>query len=259
MSTRSHACCGFTLLELLVVVAVIALLLAILLPALAAATEAARSVVCGANLNQLGQGSYSYSEANDERLPWYSKHRPPGEEWWVTQVARSIEEFEPQIYSCPSDPVPNYFDVYQYEGVAYMGDRGRPEDIPRRTTSPLTKIQMKVSYRGFCDEGPQKDSIILYTRKITSWDYPERVMQTIEGYSPPTLSTLMTPSYNTMQCFEVERLNVMVRGKLNEGWERHFGTTNILFIDGHVSKHIPKDIGLLSKMPENSRLRAAVN
>ena len=52
---------GFTLLELLVVVAVIALLLAILLPALSAASEAGRAAVCGTNLNQLFQGAFGYA------------------------------------------------------------------------------------------------------------------------------------------------------------------------------------------------------
>ena len=60
MSTRPHARYGFTLLELLVVVAVIGLLRALLMPALSAANEAGRATVCATNLNQLFHGSFAY-------------------------------------------------------------------------------------------------------------------------------------------------------------------------------------------------------
>ncbi len=51
---------GFTLVELLVVVAIIALLLAILLPALGKARDLAKSVVCTNNLKQFGLASSMY-------------------------------------------------------------------------------------------------------------------------------------------------------------------------------------------------------
>ena len=97
MSTRPGSTHGFTLLELLVVVAVIALLLAILLPALSAANEMGRAAVCGTNVHQLLQGAISYSEANDLWMPWYgfANRRLEGEEWWVTQVAQGMDTFEP--------------------------------------------------------------------------------------------------------------------------------------------------------------------
>ena len=93
MSTRHYSRYGFTLLELLVVVAVIALLLAILLPALSAANEMGRSAVCATNQYQLLQGAIAYSEDNDFMMPWYAyaSRRPEGWEWWVTQVSRGMD------------------------------------------------------------------------------------------------------------------------------------------------------------------------
>jgi len=56
---------GFTLVELLVVVAIIALLIAVLLPSLNKARASARSVVCMTNLHQIGVAVYSYAADNN--------------------------------------------------------------------------------------------------------------------------------------------------------------------------------------------------
>ena len=56
---------AFTLVELLVVVAIIALLLAILLPAVNKALELGRQTVCKSNLSQWALAGWIYSDNND--------------------------------------------------------------------------------------------------------------------------------------------------------------------------------------------------
>jgi prepilin-type N-terminal cleavage/methylation domain-containing protein/prepilin-type processing-associated H-X9-DG protein len=59
-------CRAFTLLELLIVIAIIASIFAVLLPAMSKARGRAREVACRANLNGLMQAFHTYATANDD-------------------------------------------------------------------------------------------------------------------------------------------------------------------------------------------------
>ena len=63
---------AFTLVELLVVVAIIAVLMAILLPALSLAREKARQAKCLVNMRNLGQAFHQYTVGYDEWMPIHS-------------------------------------------------------------------------------------------------------------------------------------------------------------------------------------------
>ncbi len=60
---------GFTLIEVLVVVAIIALLVSILLPSLSRAREQSRSVVCQTHLKEMGGAMHMYLTEYKETLP----------------------------------------------------------------------------------------------------------------------------------------------------------------------------------------------
>ena len=75
---------GFTLVELLVVIAVIALLMAILMPALQKARAKANFIACSSNQRQIVLAVQAYIASNDGKLPEKRKtNKPAGSAtWW---------------------------------------------------------------------------------------------------------------------------------------------------------------------------------
>jgi prepilin-type N-terminal cleavage/methylation domain-containing protein len=83
---RQH---GFTLVELLVVIAVIGVLVALLLPAVQSAREAARRAQCTSNLRQLGIACQAYANQRGGFPLLSSSSTQPG---WITQILPFFEE-----------------------------------------------------------------------------------------------------------------------------------------------------------------------
>jgi prepilin-type N-terminal cleavage/methylation domain-containing protein len=90
---------AFTLVELLVVIAVIGLLVALLLPAIQAAREAARRSQCKNNLKQIGLALQNYESAKKAFPPGFVSHAPAlneegtGPGWgWGAHILPYLEE-----------------------------------------------------------------------------------------------------------------------------------------------------------------------
>jgi prepilin-type N-terminal cleavage/methylation domain-containing protein len=86
---------GFTLVELLVVIAVIAILMGLLLPAIQRVREAANRTQCANNLKQIGLALYHYANNNDATLPpsaWAPPDSPVLGASWAVVVLPYLEQ-----------------------------------------------------------------------------------------------------------------------------------------------------------------------
>lgn len=109
---------AFTMIEILMVIAIIALLAALLFPAFARAKKAAKSTVCISNLRQIAQGMLMYMGDNDDYFPWAvdNSDRLHPEQWvsdpffhsQIPNMPLMQTVLEPylkggQVFHCPMD------------------------------------------------------------------------------------------------------------------------------------------------------------
>ena len=96
---------AFTLVELLVVLAIIALLAGLLLPQLGRTTERARTTACRSNLTQIGLGLRLYLDDHQNRFPTMQS-RGGGLQAAITNTPESILAQQlgaSAVWKCPSD------------------------------------------------------------------------------------------------------------------------------------------------------------
>ncbi len=162
---------GFTLVELLVVMAIIGLLAALLLPALASAKERARRVRCLNNIRQLLQGAHLFAGDNEERLPSGKSEYPDAEDSHVPVISgQTRTNFikyagSAQLLECPGLGKPFgqsggwYYPDYGYViGYNYLGGH---------LNTPWPKFR---EYSGW--RSPQKttdDSSLVLLTDLNDW------------------------------------------------------------------------------------------
>lgn len=93
---------GFTLVELLVVVAIVAALLAIAMPVVNRVRATAKSVVCTSNLRQVGLALNVYLEDSDGRMPTLANRESVNDPQPAIDTAL-FDGGESKVLACPAD------------------------------------------------------------------------------------------------------------------------------------------------------------
>jgi prepilin-type N-terminal cleavage/methylation domain-containing protein/prepilin-type processing-associated H-X9-DG protein len=113
-------CIAFSLIELLVVMAIIGILAAILLPVLSRAKESGRSTACVSNLHQIGLALQMYVDENKNTLP-IMRDAPMDTNAVSTNtmpspnVVLKTELGNTNVLRCPSD----FAGIFQLTGSSY--------------------------------------------------------------------------------------------------------------------------------------------
>lgn len=130
----SPSACGFTLVELLVVIGIIALLTSILLPALNSARVQAKSIMCQSNLRQVMMGFQFYATSNygkvavTETPSRYYYGQPAGDGSGVVASESFLRPYMPvneAVFECPAftsfEPAFNGYTTFQKSkfGLSY--------------------------------------------------------------------------------------------------------------------------------------------
>lgn len=203
---------GFTLTELLIVIAIIAVLAAIMFPLVRGMRERAHSAVCTQNLKQIGVGLLSYTAENSGRFPdgradvsWYGGITTS--RCWYDAAAENMGR-EYVIYH-KGDPLPAEFGCPSGHGKAY------------EPAWPYTGDYAANSHLG----------------------NPNNQVLTISAVKQPSA----TPYVQDTVCQNNFGSWSFAKGESKQNWknktksvdssfaDRHGGSGNILWVDGHVS------------------------
>jgi prepilin-type processing-associated H-X9-DG protein len=224
MSVRSRMrpSLGFTMVELLAVVAVTALLLGALLPVVRRVGERARCVQCLSNLRSMGQAVALYAAVNKGQFP-LSSHAA-GSVVGLTAWLQTLQEHGagPEIRLCPSDP------------------DARSKSTSYATNEHFEPLSAGVDFNPVTKASLPGGRTVAYRRL----SIVPRPAAAIYAYEPQGVGTI--DHLHTHQILSVEALQRSV------AVTRHDGAANYLFADGHVATWAWSDLSASFSPPRQN-------
>lgn len=225
---------GFTLVELLVVIAVIAILAALLLPALARAKESARRIRCTSNLRQLGLATQMYWADNEDQCFRYrSGFTNKGVTYWFGWLEQGAEG-------------QRAFDATQ--GALYPYLQGRGVEICPSLNYSLGQFKLKA--------------------KGAAYGYGYNLHLSTAAHQPPVRISTLTRPTDTALFADAAQVNTFqapaspANPMLEENYYistntaeatthfRHGQKANVIYCDGHVAPEPPAPGSLDPRLPD---------
>jgi prepilin-type N-terminal cleavage/methylation domain-containing protein/prepilin-type processing-associated H-X9-DG protein len=227
---------AFTLVELLVVLAIIAVLAAMLMPALNKARQAAYAVQCQSNLRQQGQGIILYANSNNGYFPFIQANKKM---YWAEtnfQVFKGRAPTSTNVgewgnphatnspFLCPIDPLPwaavnsspEYTDAIKYGGLI----------VATSYACNVYAMPSWTSKSGWTNDALSTDLPLGGGRKISGARPASRVFLLCDWSSLNGGNNAILPQYfwNWKTSYNLPLA----------AFEIHRGGLNVVFADGHV-------------------------
>lgn len=269
---RESSVPAFTLIEVLVVVAIIALLVAILLPSLNAARAQGRAAVCASNLRQITNGWHLYAQEYKDvvvagRFPKVTSSDPRanlyfvGNGWkyrarWFAVLGKQIGIY---AYRRPSED-PAQDNTQAVDGQVFL-DPAVPERFNTRNYTYgynfqfLGNSRARLSGNGYINwpvlTGRIKrpsDTVLAADCVGTAASVPFELRlpynDTGAGNKPESVGNHAWALDPPRLTAEGDFCDDALRGKFRSAVEgRHGGRANASFCDGHVERRLPTALG----------------